>query len=121
MPIPQRNIIDISKIHITLEGINKGKRNILLPEPAVPYYEYKDGKKTEHILGMEYPALLSGLGFARIYIKVPNEQVSSIPAEKFQTSDAPIPCVVDGFAGRLYKTADGNIAIAATATAIKLA
>lgn len=116
-----KNIIDIGKINFTLELLNKGKKNVLVPELPNPCYEYKDGKKTERIIAMEYPVLLSGLGFARIYIKVPNEQFSSIPAEKFLSADGPIPCIVDGFSGRLYKTVDGNVAISATATAIKLA
>ena len=116
-----KNIIDITKIKPTLAVLNHGKDTAYMSEPPSTFYLYKDGKRTEQIGGMAYTVLLPGLGYAPYTIKVEGELTSSIPPEKFQNSDALLPVKIEGFSGRIYRTSDGNFALSATATAIKLA
>lgn len=116
-----KNIIDITKLTPTLELLNRGKNIFYLSEPPKTYNLYVDGKRTEQIGGTVYTILLPGFGYAPYTIKVEGELTPAIPPEKFQDSDALLPVKIEGFSGRIYRTGEGNYALAATATSIKLA
>lgn len=115
-----KNLIDITKVKVTLPSINNGKDTVLITGGGIPCYEYKDNQKTDKILGYEYPVLMQGLGFEKFFIKVLGEATPSITEDKFLSVEMPLNAKVEGFVGKLYKTREGAIALSATATAIKL-
>ena len=64
-------MLKLSDLYLDVERIFDGSQ--ILAEEPVPYYTYKDGKKTDDIEGYRYMIVLPNLAFEKVSVKVPGK------------------------------------------------
>jgi len=77
-----------------------------------PWYEYKDGKRTDQQVGLTY-IFVNRAGYDKVNIKV-KSLTEVISNEEIEASTTDISVKADGFVGTVYNV-NGNIAISGTA------
>ena len=85
--------------------------SIMLANDVSPYYEFKDGKRTNTILGYRYTVLLPERGYESLSVKVPGPKTLDIKAGGCLRVEFTDLCV------RPYVDYHNGNALAVTATA----
>lgn len=80
-------------------------------------YEYKDGVKTDHQLGMKY-TVGEVLSFQKFTVKVLGQMDSAFPMERIQDRTKPIHVAFKDATGKIYRTNDNGMDVSVSASAI---
>lgn len=106
----------VSKLKLPLEALFENANFILTA--VSPYYEYREGEKTEHLLGYKYEVVEDG-NFERFSVKVPSIK-PIITAEMLEKSSSRIFVTFEDAFGRIYQTPVGSLEISFSAVSAKL-
>lgn len=107
----------IEKINFSLDTLF-GESNYMLMGFS-PFFEYKDGKKTENQLGYKYE-VVEDSNFERFTVKVASQQ-PVITAEEFAESKSRIYVTFKNSRGHIYRTPAGAIEVSFSADDVEIA
>ncbi len=109
-------MLDITKLQIPLSVIAKDAHLILLE--VQPYYDYKDGKKTDTRLGYKY-TVVEDRNFEKFPVKIPGNS-PAISKEQLENAKSRIFVSFDNAAGKFYRTDRGDYALSVTASDVSI-
>lgn len=106
--------MNISKVKFPLEEV-VGEKGLLVGVAYV--YEYKEGKRTEKVIGTKYDILLIERKYDTLSIKVMDKPI--ITSKELDNRDIPPTVYFDGVYGKIYSL-NNQIKMSVTAEEITL-
>lgn len=106
----------LEKINFSIETLF-GDTLLMLMDVS-PYFEYKDGKKTENQLGFKYE-VVEDTSFERFTVKVASKQ-PVITADDLAKSKSRVYVEFENSRGHIYRTPVGSIEVSFSADAVKI-
>lgn len=106
----------LEKIHFSIETLF-GDSGLMLMSVS-PYFEYKDGQKTENQLGFKYE-IVEDTSYERFSVKVASKQ-PVITAEEFAEAKSRIFVRFENSQGHIYRTPTGAIEVSFSATDVEI-
>ena len=106
----------VSTLEIPFEMVAKSKTCIV--NAVNPWYEYKDGRRSENLLGYAYDCVFPRNGFQTARIKVEKEINPSVTVEMLAAAGGAVEVEPQGFVGRVYVDSNGRADLSAKASAV---
>lgn len=98
--------------------VAKGENLIIVG--VKPVKEFKDGKKTDNVIGYSYSVVCPSNHYEQFFIKVEQSQPVITPEELDAKGGAIKVKAVKGFTGKFYQNGDKDILFSAKATDIEV-
>ncbi len=109
-------MIKVTDIAFSIEQI--AGSDIVLLTDIRESYSYEDGKRTNTLEGFKNTVVAPSRKFTEFTIKTPKAVIT--PEQLAAAKDGMLKVKVKGFAGRFYRTRDGEYAFTATADALEV-
>jgi hypothetical protein len=106
----------VGSLEIPFEMVAKSKTCIV--NNVAAWYDYKDGKRSDNLLGYAYDCVLPRNGFNGIRIKVEKETSPSVTMEMIAAAGGSIEVEPVNFVAKVYVNSSGQADLSAKASAV---
>lgn len=97
----------ITNVPIDVKALLKGAMLVAIN----PAFEYKDGLKTDNIVGYKYSVMLPALNYDKCNVKIAGNKMLEVGDEAY-------PIIFDGVVAKIYNI-DGRYDVSLSATSVK--